>query len=228
MPKVSEVRRQQTLNCIIQTASEIFSKKGYHNTQVMDIVRAAGMSAGTFYNYFKNKREIFERVTQENTEYIRLHLKDLRRTFNIRNRNEAVKVARETYLVLFDYIDAYPHIYLTMLRSGYGVDEAFDQATWNAFSSWASDFAEDVQKWLEEGIFEEINPNLMSHAFIGMGMQIVHSYIVEKKYTRDEAVEALIKLSVAMFEAFLTDTGKELWMRHSLHDADTAKSESPC
>ena len=225
MPKVTEVRRQQTLNCIIQAASEIFSRNGYHNTQVMEIVRAAGISAGTFYNYFKDKRDIFERITQENVENIRVNIKGLRETFNVWDRNEAVKVARETYLVLFDYIDAYPHIFLTMLRSGYGVDEAFDQATWSAFSTWASDLSEDVQKWLEEGIFEEINPILMSHAFLGMGMQIVHSYIVEKKYDRKDAIEALIKLSLGMFEAFLTETGKELWMRHALHDEGVTKPE---
>jgi hypothetical protein len=58
-----------------------------------------------------------------------------------------------------------------------------------------------------------------------MGMQIVHSYIVEKKYVRKDAIEALIKLSLGMFEAFLTETDKELWMRHSLHDESVTKPE---
>jgi hypothetical protein len=35
------------------------------------------------------------------------------------------------------------------------------------------------------------------------------------KDNRNEAVEALIKLRPEMFEAFLTEIGKEIWMRHS-------------
>ena len=215
MSKVSELRRQQTLACIIEAASEIFSKQGYHNTQVMDIARSAGISAGTFYNYFKDKRDIFERITKDNLENVRTHIREVRSSFNVRDRNERIKILRETYTVLFDYIDANPHIFLIMLRRGYGVDEAFDQATWGAFSAWAGDFAEDVDKWLQEGIIEGVTPVLLSHAFLGMGMQIVHSYIVEKKYSREEATEALIKMSLGMFEAFLTTKGKELWMSTS-------------
>jgi hypothetical protein len=43
------------------------------------------------------------------------------------------------------------------------------------------------------------------------------------KNTRNEAVETLIKLSLGMFETFLMATGKELWMRHSLHDDGVTK-----
>ena len=212
MPKVSEIRRQQTLDCIIQAASEIFCKQGYHNTQVMDIARTAGISAGTFYNYFKDKRDIFERITKGNFEAIRTQIRGLRSSVDIWDRSERIKILRETYTVLFDNIDTYPHIFLIMLRRGYGIDEAFDQATWGAFSTWADDFAEDVDKWLQEGIIEGVTSALLSHAFLGMGMQIVHSYIVEKKYSREEAIESLIKMSLGMFEAFLTSKGKELWV----------------
>jgi hypothetical protein len=37
----------------------------------------------------------------------------------------------------------------------------------------------------------------------------------QMKYTRNEAVGALIKLRLEIFEAFLTEIGKELWIRHS-------------
>jgi AcrR family transcriptional regulator len=224
MPKVSEMRRQQTMDCIIQAASEIFSRNGYHNTQIMDIVRSAGISAGTFYNYFKDKRDIFDQITQGNSESIRLHLKELRSSFNIWDRNERIKILRVTYTVLFDYIDASPHIFLMMLRGGYGVDEAFDQVTWGAFSTWASDFGEDVEKWIEEGFLEGIKPVLISHAVLGMGMQIVHSYIVEKKYSREEAIEGLIKMSLGMVEAFLTEKGKDLLMSQPLSSEDQTTS----
>jgi len=54
-----EKKRQYTRDMIIEAAEELFSQHGYHNTQIMDIVKAVGMSAGTFYNYFKDKRDLF-------------------------------------------------------------------------------------------------------------------------------------------------------------------------
>ena len=62
MAKTSEKRREETRDRIIAAACDLFSKHGYHNTQVMDIVKAVGMSAGTFYNHFKDKRDLFEQT----------------------------------------------------------------------------------------------------------------------------------------------------------------------
>jgi hypothetical protein len=44
------------------------------------------------------------------------------------------------------------------------------------------------------------------------------------KDNRNEAVEALTKLSLGMFEAFMTERGNDLWMRQSLHDERVTKS----
>jgi AcrR family transcriptional regulator len=50
---------------IINAAIEVFSQKGYHNAKVNDITRKAGISIGTFYIHFKNKRDLFIEVVEE-------------------------------------------------------------------------------------------------------------------------------------------------------------------
>ncbi|WKE65247.1 TetR/AcrR family transcriptional regulator [Gallaecimonas kandeliae] len=44
---------------ITQAASEVFAQKGFQGTSVDDIARAAGVSKGSLYGYFKNKEDIF-------------------------------------------------------------------------------------------------------------------------------------------------------------------------
>lgn len=44
---------------IIQAGIEIFSKKGYYNTHIADIVKVVGIAKGTFYLYFKSKKSLF-------------------------------------------------------------------------------------------------------------------------------------------------------------------------
>lgn len=45
---------------LAEAAFEVFTSRGYRNTAVADIVSAAGVSHGSFYNYFTNKREILD------------------------------------------------------------------------------------------------------------------------------------------------------------------------
>lgn len=210
MARVSDLKRQETIAKIIATATELFSKYGYHNTQVMDIVRAVGISAGTFYNYFKDKRDLFEHITRDSFEDLRARIRALRHPLDVGDLNERKRTVAQTYTMLFDFVDRYPEIMLLIFRGGYGVDEAFDLTTWSWFSNVAHDLAEDVQDWIDEGIIAGLNPLLFGHAAAGISIQIIHSYIVDRKFTREEAIETMVTMHVAMFDAYLTDKGKTL------------------
>jgi len=53
---------------IIQSAKELFSKKGYNHTTVEDIVKHAGLSKGAFYFYFKSKDQLMEELINSMAE----------------------------------------------------------------------------------------------------------------------------------------------------------------
>ncbi len=52
--KMAETRRSQ----ILMGAAQVFAKKGYHQATTKEIAKAAGVSEGTIYNYFQNKRDL--------------------------------------------------------------------------------------------------------------------------------------------------------------------------
>jgi AcrR family transcriptional regulator len=60
-------RKQQLLD----RAAELFAERGYAETRVIDIVRAAGVAKGLFYWYFDNKEALF----RELADSIRLSLR---------------------------------------------------------------------------------------------------------------------------------------------------------
>jgi AcrR family transcriptional regulator len=60
-------RKQQLLD----RAGELFAERGYAETRVIDIVRAAGVAKGLFYWYFDNKEALFKELA----ESIRLQLR---------------------------------------------------------------------------------------------------------------------------------------------------------
>lgn len=62
--KAPDERREE----IIKTAHQLFLEKGFDGTKVSDIVKALGVSQGTFYYYFTSKDDIIDEIV---TGYIR-------------------------------------------------------------------------------------------------------------------------------------------------------------
>jgi AcrR family transcriptional regulator len=68
----TEERKDGKRKLIFDTAARVFARKGYHETAVKDITLEAGISVGTFYLYFKNKEDLFEKLYDEMDEKIKL------------------------------------------------------------------------------------------------------------------------------------------------------------
>ncbi len=52
--QMAEARRTQ----ILMGAAQVFAEKGFHKATTKEIAKAAGVSEGTIYNYFDNKRDL--------------------------------------------------------------------------------------------------------------------------------------------------------------------------
>ena len=208
MPTAFEERKAETRDMIIQAARKVFSEKGYHNTQIADIVKEAGISTGSIYAHFRDKRDLFEQLYRENLENLRQKLKELRQTSRPDDVRERVQRWKYTYNAFFDYVDENPQQILMILRGGFGVDEDHDADLWKFFNAFAQDIADDYRKWENLGYIRGFNPTLMGHITIGMSFHVAHSYLVDKQFTRKEAINNLIALTHAMLSIYLTDKGK--------------------
>jgi AcrR family transcriptional regulator len=69
-----EARREQ----VLRHAKRIFARKGYHRTNISDIIARARIARGTFYLYFENKRELFEELLAQVLGELRLRIQRLR------------------------------------------------------------------------------------------------------------------------------------------------------
>ncbi|MEV4618060.1 TetR/AcrR family transcriptional regulator [Asanoa sp. NPDC049573] len=64
MPRVSEAhlaaRRQQ----ILDAAQRCFTRDGFHNTSMQDVIAEADLSVGAVYRYFKSKNELITSIAE--------------------------------------------------------------------------------------------------------------------------------------------------------------------
>src|SRR5262245_50527673 len=69
-----EQNKAENRAALLKAARVVLAEMGYGAASVRDIVRRTELASGTFYNYFKDKDEIFEAVVGEATgELLRRH-----------------------------------------------------------------------------------------------------------------------------------------------------------
>jgi AcrR family transcriptional regulator len=61
IPLHPDARRAQLLSA----SRQVFAERGYHRASIADIIAAAGVARGTFYNYFESKRAVFRAVLED-------------------------------------------------------------------------------------------------------------------------------------------------------------------
>lgn len=62
------MKKEKTRQMILKAALECFSKNGYINTTMNDIVKTSGLSKGGIYWHFKSKEEMFVQLIEEEYE----------------------------------------------------------------------------------------------------------------------------------------------------------------
>ena len=71
-----EQKKQQTRGAILDAAISLFTAKGYGDTTIADLARAAGVGKGTIYSYFQGKSSIFLTFLEEQLEVFSAAIKE--------------------------------------------------------------------------------------------------------------------------------------------------------
>ena len=73
-----EQTKVQNRLAILDAAREVFGELGYETATVRDIIRRTGLAAGTFYNYYRSKEEVFAALADDGARRFSPVLKGLR------------------------------------------------------------------------------------------------------------------------------------------------------
>lgn len=103
---------------VFQAAVDEFASKGYRSASMNSLVKAAGISKGSLFQYFRSKQDLFGGVVDIATSRVKAHLKGVRdktsdETFSLR----LGKLLRAGFV----FIDEHPmlaRIYFRLLQTG--------------------------------------------------------------------------------------------------------------
>lgn len=91
-------RGEETRNALLGAASMLFARDGYHETSVPDIVQAAGVGHGTFYEYFRSRREILLELTRQAAD-------NESRLPRLKSRDLGDRIRAEIFWYLSDHVE---------------------------------------------------------------------------------------------------------------------------
>lgn len=77
LPKIEfKSKGERTRYELIKSSEKLFGEKGYERTQISDIAYETGVGLGTFYLYFKSKKEILEEVVKNVNMLLRFNSRE--------------------------------------------------------------------------------------------------------------------------------------------------------
>lgn len=92
-----KIQAEATKNKIYKTAIKLMEQKGFNNMKIDDICSKAGVSVGSFYNYFKSKDDILIEIYKRGDVYFEETVRP----------NVSEKSTAENIIVYFDYYARY-------------------------------------------------------------------------------------------------------------------------
>ncbi len=93
-----EQTKVQNRLAILDAAREVFGELGYEQATVRDIIRRTGLAAGTFYNYYRSKEEVFAALADDGARRFAPVLKGLR------GRGQFDTFVRDAIVAYFEFM----------------------------------------------------------------------------------------------------------------------------
>ncbi len=187
-----EDRRAQLLNA----AKKVFARKGYHSTNISDIVKEAGVARGTFYLYFSGKRAVFEALLDEFFPMLVAQVKVVDPTQPI----EAIwaQIKENARGILKVFLDN-PELTQLVLNEAVGLDKGFDQKLMDFYHKLIVYIKESLEIGMDMGLVRrDINPWIVSAAILGSVKETVYDFLHLdfEGVTFDALVENLVNFNL--------------------------------
>lgn len=144
-----EQRAEQRREDILSAALAVFADKGYHAAGVADIAGRLGIGHGTFYRYFRSKRDIFDAlVIGITTEISAVVSREPPETDSLEAyRAQLYRIAGR----LFHIFAEDPRLARIMLFEAPGVDARLQQQFQTAMTLYAQFTAQYLENGIDKG-----------------------------------------------------------------------------
>lgn len=158
-------RRKQLLDA----ATRVFARKGCWAASITDIIRSAGVARGTFYLYFRSKRDVFLAIAD--------NWRDEQKRFTRQSGpgqppytlDDSRARIRSDFLSYLEFYQRNLDAANLVLREATRVDPSAARKREELREAFRSNLAKNVARLQEAGIYHrKVTPEMAAHFLVGM------------------------------------------------------------
>jgi AcrR family transcriptional regulator len=189
-----EERKAQNRAKLMAAARKVFAEKGLGEATARDIVRETDLATGTFYNYFRDKEDVFRALLEE---------------FEHKVGEAALPLQRDESLPLDQRIERGAAAYFravvedaqlfAVLRRNSGALAMM--STRDFFGGNMPQFEDGLRQWRTEGSLPGIDLDYLSAAISGAAWEISIRLVERDPMDPDEAARFLTRMILGMIQA---------------------------
>jgi AcrR family transcriptional regulator len=190
-------REQNSLRnrqAILSAARVCFQERGYEKTTIRDIIKKTDLASGTFYNYFRSKRDIFAALLTDFLGGLNENLIHSRRT-----ADTAEDFVHRSYLALYCATAKDPLVYELAHRNDRALKEVFGSDILGLIMISLED---DVRDAIERKVLPDVDQDYLCAAFFGVAYEtslMVAGRVHQHPEQADDEVEMATCFSTALF-----------------------------
>ena len=176
-------RSEETRTKILDSATKLFSTRGFNAASVDEICEEAGISKGAFYHHFESKQALFLAILDGWLQAIDSTIEASKD-----------KTVPETFMQM---TEAFPVIFETAgeglpMFLEFWLQASRDQKIWEAsiapYRRYHKYFTSLIKKGVEEGSFVEVDPELAARMIVSTAMGLFLQSMLDPKGAKWEKV----------------------------------------
>ena len=196
-----EERKAQNRAKLLSAAKKVFAEKGFGEATARDIVRETDLATGTFYNYFRDKDEVFRALLLEFEVRVRDATLPIRRDTSLPFEQRIEDGAGAFFRVVIEDADLF-HV----LRRNAGTITLLP--TEALFDHGMEDLDEDLEQWEREGDIPGVDHEYLRALIAGAAMQVAIKLLERNPPDPDEAARFLAKAILSTIQALAADASQ--------------------
>lgn len=162
---------------IIKAGFDLICEKGYHNTNTAEIAKAAGVSTGIVYSYFKDKRDIFIEGIKEYATSIMYPMIEISTSVDLNNIKELLENMIDVFIKNHKISKSAHEEMMAMSHLDEDIANIFNESEINMTNS--------IVEILKNNGFDIPNLNEKVHLIIGIVENLCHEIVYHKHSSLD-------------------------------------------
>jgi len=183
------MERQARRAQVLRHAKRIFARKGYHRTNVADIIARAGIARGTFYLYFQNKKDLFEELLEQVVGELTTSIPRLRVG---PEHPSPVQQLRDNLGRVLSYVLAERELTDILLNHSTGFDRELDEKIQDFYDRIAALIQRSLDLGIQMNLVRSSNTRATSYAILGGIKEVIGMLSRSREIDTSEFVEEIL------------------------------------